>query len=122
MTVRENERHRLVTAVDFAAYCGSDNRHSFLYRRDYCLVGGAAAEPKLEDFCRRRNNAAHGAATYGSRLFSLMFLWQQSLFRPAYLSADGHKNSLQLAGNSAGGGGNFAAAHVSQRARSLVAG
>lgn len=29
MTVRENERNRLVTAVDFAAHCGSNNRHSF---------------------------------------------------------------------------------------------
>lgn len=50
MTVRENERNRLVTAVDFAAHCGSNNRHSFLYRRNYCLVGGTAAEPKPEDF------------------------------------------------------------------------
>ena len=94
MTVRENERDRLVTAVDFVAHCGSNNRHSFLYRRNYRLVGGTAAEPKPEDFCRRCNNTADGAATDGSRLLSLIFLWQQPLFGPAYLSADGYKNSL----------------------------
>ena len=86
MTVRENERNRLVTAVDFAAHCGSNNRHSFLYRRNYCLVGGTAAEPKPEDFCRRCNNTADGAATYGSRLLFTVFFWQQPLFGPAYLS------------------------------------
>lgn len=108
--------------MDFAAHCGSNNRHSFLYRRNYCLVGGTAAEPKPEDFCRRSNNAADGAATYGSRLLSLILLWQQPLLGPAYLSADGHKNSLQLVGDSAGSSGNFAAAYVPQYARSLVAG
>lgn len=122
MTVRENERNRLVTAVDFAAHCGSNNRHSFLYRRNYCLVGGTAAEPKPEDFCRRCNNTADGAATYGSRLLFTVFFWQQPLFGPAYLSDDRYKNSLQLVGNSAGSSGNFAAAHVPQCARCLVAG
>ena len=51
MTVRENERYRLVTAMDFITHCGSNNHNSFLYRRNYCLVGGTAAEPKSEDFC-----------------------------------------------------------------------
>lgn len=59
--------------MDFAANCGSNNRNSFLYRRSYCLVGGAIAEPEPEDFCRRCHNAAHGAAADGSRLLSLIF-------------------------------------------------
>ena len=88
--------------MDFAAHCGSNNHNSFLYRRNYCLVGGTAAEPKPEDFCRRCNNTADGATSYGSRLLFTVFFWQQPFFRPADLSADRYKNSLQLAGDGVG--------------------
>lgn len=36
--------------MDFITHCGSNNHNSFLYRRNYCLVGGTVAEPKPEDF------------------------------------------------------------------------
>lgn len=54
--------------------------------------------------------------------FFLLYFLATTAFGPAYLSDDRYKNSLQLVGNSAGSSGNFAAAHVPQCARCLVAG
>ena len=54
--------------------------------------------------------------------FLLYFLGNNRFLGQLILSDDRYKNSLQLVGNSAGSSGNFAAAHVPQCARCLVAG